>query len=84
MGSPSSFDDYTKRHLNQIIRSNPFQTVETLHGQLRLMSKDVSRTTIKKWINKLGFKYRLAASKPKFSDDQKKQTRMGHRAYWLD
>jgi len=72
MGRPSSFDDYTKRHLERIIRSDPFQTIETLQGQLRSMSKDVSRTTVKNWIKKLGFKYRSAASKPKLSDDQKK------------
>ncbi|KAG2193357.1 hypothetical protein INT46_006457 [Mucor plumbeus] len=57
MGRPSSFDDYTKRHLKRIIRSDPFQTIETLQGQLRSMSKDVSRTTVKNWIKKLGFKY---------------------------
>ncbi|KAG2194549.1 hypothetical protein INT46_009204 [Mucor plumbeus] len=50
MGRPSSFDDYTKRHLERIIRSDPFQTIETLQGQLRSMSNDVSRTTTdKQW-----------------------------------
>jgi transposase len=35
MGSrPSSFDDYTRRHLERIIRSDPFQTIEILQGQL--------------------------------------------------
>jgi transposase len=72
MGRPSSFDDYTKRHLERIIRSDPFQTIETLQGQLRSMSKNVSRTTVKNWVKKLGFKYRSAASKPKLSDDRKK------------
>ncbi|KAG2196837.1 hypothetical protein INT46_005464, partial [Mucor plumbeus] len=42
----------------RIIRSDPFQTIETLQGQLRSMSKDVSRTTVKNWIKKLGFKYK--------------------------
>ena len=84
MGRPSSFGDYTKRHLERIIRSDPFQTIETLQGQLRSMSKDVSRTTVKNWIKKLGFKYRSAASKPKLTNDKKKQIRMGHRACWLD
>jgi hypothetical protein len=35
------------------------------------MSKDVSRTIVKNWIKKLGFKYRSEASKPKLSDDKK-------------
>ena len=35
IGRPSSFDDYTKRHLEQIIRSDPFQSITTLQGQLR-------------------------------------------------
>jgi hypothetical protein len=34
MGKPSSFDDYTKRHLERIIRSDLFQTIETLLRQL--------------------------------------------------
>ncbi|KAG2190278.1 hypothetical protein INT46_003989 [Mucor plumbeus] len=57
MGRPSSFDDYTKRHLELIIRSDPFQIIKTLQGQFRFMSKDVSRTTVKNWIKKLGFEY---------------------------
>ena len=32
MGRSSSFDNYTKRHLERIIRSDSFQTIETLQG----------------------------------------------------
>ncbi|KAG2215008.1 hypothetical protein INT46_010819 [Mucor plumbeus] len=87
MGRSSSFDDYTKRHLERIIRSNSFQTIETLQGQLRSMSKYVSRTTVKNWIKKLGFKYRSAERKSKLSDDQKKnrfESAIEHDIGWTD
>ena len=70
-GRSFSFDDNTKRHLERIIRSDTFQTVKALQGQLRSMSKSASRTTARNWVKKLGFKYHSAASKHKFSDDQK-------------
>ena len=63
--------DYTKRHLKRIIRSDLFQTIKTLQGQLRSMSKNGFCTTLKNWIKKLGFKYRSAASNPKLSDNKK-------------
>ena len=39
-GIPSTFDDYTQRHLERIIRRDPFQTLETtITGQLRMIGK---------------------------------------------
>jgi hypothetical protein len=70
-GRSFSFDDYTKRHLERIVRSDTFQTVKALQGQLCSMSKSASRTTARNWVKKLAFKYLSAASKHKFSDNQK-------------
>jgi len=36
-GRPSAFDDYTQRHLERTIRRDPFQTLETITGQLRMI-----------------------------------------------
>jgi hypothetical protein len=42
---PSAFDDYTQRHLERTIRRDPFQMLETIAGQLRMMWKNVSCLT---------------------------------------
>jgi len=71
-GRPSTFDDYTQRHLERTIRRDPFQTLDTITGQLRMMGKNVSRSTTRKWIRKLGFKYYKPAVKPKLTEEHKK------------
>ncbi|KAK9760707.1 hypothetical protein K7432_014982 [Basidiobolus ranarum] len=83
-GRPSTFDKYTKRHLERIIRKDPFQTIEMIRDKLRLMGKTVCRSTVKEWIKQLGFKYSSPASKPKLSDTQKKKIRMGQKTRQLD
>jgi transposase len=47
-GRPSAFDDYTQRHLERAIRRDPFQTLETVTWQLRMMGENVSRSTTRK------------------------------------
>ncbi|KAG2212059.1 hypothetical protein INT46_009433 [Mucor plumbeus] len=71
-GRPSAFDDYTQRHLERTIRRDPFQTLETITGQLRMMGKNVSRSTTRKWVGKLGFRYYTPAVKPKMNEEHKK------------
>jgi transposase len=70
-GRPSAFDDYTQRHLERTIRRDPFQ-LETITGQLRMMGKNVSRSTTRKWVSKLGFRYYTPAVKPKMNKEHKK------------
>ena len=42
---PSAFDYYMQRHLERAIRRDPFQTLDTVTWQLRMMGKNVSRST---------------------------------------
>ncbi|KAG2202747.1 hypothetical protein INT47_004771 [Mucor saturninus] len=44
-GRPNSLNDYTARHLERIIRKEPFQTVGQLSEELRLMDKPHAATT---------------------------------------
>ena len=71
-GRPSAFEDYTQRHLERTIRRDPFQTLETITGQLRMMGENVSRSTTRKWVSKLGFRYYTPAVKPKINEEHKK------------
>jgi transposase len=71
-GRPSAFDDYTQRHLERTISRDSFQTLETITGQLRMMGGNVSRSTTRKWVNKLGFRYYTPAVKPKMNEEHNK------------
>ncbi|KAG2201232.1 hypothetical protein INT46_008729 [Mucor plumbeus] len=69
---PSAFDDYTQRYLERTIRRDPFQTLETITGQLGMMGKNVSRSITRKWVSKLGFRYYTPTVKPKINEEHKK------------
>jgi transposase len=56
-GRPSAFDDYTQRHLERTIRREHFQSLEIITGQRRMMGEILSRSTTRKFVNKLGFRY---------------------------
>ncbi|ORE05341.1 hypothetical protein BCV72DRAFT_331327 [Rhizopus microsporus var. microsporus] len=70
---PSTFDEYTQRYLEQVIRRDLFQTIGTLKVKLRLMDKAICRSTLKKWIKQLDFRYHSPASKPKLTEKQKRK-----------
>ncbi|KAI9475824.1 MAG: hypothetical protein EXX96DRAFT_458176, partial [Benjaminiella poitrasii] len=68
-GRPFTFDSYTERHLERVIRRGPFQTLETFTGQLRLMGKYMYLPITRKWVDKLDFKHYKPAVKPKLSEE---------------
>jgi transposase len=69
----STFDEYARRYLERVIRRYVFQMIDALRGELCLMDKNVCRSTVKKWIKQLGFKYHSPASGPKLTREQKKK-----------
>ena len=67
----SAFDDYAQRHSERTIRKDPFQILETITGQFRMMGKNVSRLTTRERVNKLVLKHYTPAVKSKINGERK-------------
>ena len=71
-GRLSTFDDYTQRHLERTLRRDPSRKLKTITGQLIMRGKNVSRSTTRKWVSKLGFRYYIPAVKSQINQEHKK------------
>ncbi|KAG2213355.1 hypothetical protein INT47_009028 [Mucor saturninus] len=74
---PNSLNDYTARHLERIIRKEPFQTVDQLSEELRLMDKPQAATTVRLWLKELGFNHYIPFLKSLLNNNQKER-----RLFW--
>ncbi|KAG2191814.1 hypothetical protein INT47_011938, partial [Mucor saturninus] len=72
-GRPNSLNDYIARHLERIIRKEPFQIVGQISEELRLMDKPHAATTVRRWLKELGFKHYFPSLKPLLTDNQKER-----------
>ncbi|KAG2213422.1 hypothetical protein INT47_009096, partial [Mucor saturninus] len=70
---PNSLNDYTARHLERIIRKVPFQTVDQLSEELRLMDKPHATTTVRLWLKELGFNHCIPFLKSLLNNNQKER-----------
>ncbi|OAD72040.1 Homeodomain-like DNA binding domain-containing transcription factor [Phycomyces blakesleeanus NRRL 1555(-)] len=71
-GAPRKVDERTERHLERIVREDPFTSYNQLRKALSSMSINICRNMVIDYVKRLDFKSCISAHKSRLTEEQKK------------
>ena len=70
-GALKKLNERDVRHLQRLVREDPFATYSQINSRLKDARIDISRSTLVRYVKEIGFGSYFAAHKPKLSEENK-------------